>query len=160
MTVGRVLPQKDPAFFSAVWNLVKSQSEQYEFYWLGGGDSADEERLRQSGITVSGWIGHRELLERLSTADVYIHTAAWEGNPVSILEAASLNVPIIAREIPALKSLGLPHLDTTAEQLAERTLGLRTKAIFDQAIENTSAINRGFTKEIQIRALAELYQVR
>ena len=70
------------------------------------------------------WLPRQAALDRLATADVYVHTAAWEGCPVSVLEAAALDLPIVARRIPALEALGVPTLCDTPEAMvaAARTL--------------------------------------
>ena len=68
---------------------------------MGGGAPGEEAALREAGALVTGWLPRQAALERLAAADVYVHTAAWEGFPVSVLEAAALDLPILARRIPA-----------------------------------------------------------
>lgn len=71
-------------------------------------------------VTVTGWLDHHDLQRLLAQADVYAHTALWEGAPMTLLEAVGLGRPVVARRIPALESLGLPGLvDTPAELAAE-----------------------------------------
>jgi glycosyltransferase involved in cell wall biosynthesis len=50
---------------------------------------------------------------------VYVHTAAWEGWPVSILEAAALGLPFVARRSPALRMLDPALLFDTPQELVE-----------------------------------------
>jgi glycosyltransferase involved in cell wall biosynthesis len=57
-------------------------------------------------VHVTGWLPRADALSLLATAHVYLHTAAWEGSPITLLEAADLRVPVVARSIPALDSLG------------------------------------------------------
>ncbi|WP_237342687.1 glycosyltransferase [Vibrio vulnificus] len=45
------------------------------------------------------------MVERLRNADIYLHTAAWEGMPLTILEAAKLTRPMVIRKIGATKDL-------------------------------------------------------
>ena len=66
---------------------------------------------------MTGWLSRSQALGWLASADVYVHTAAWEGLPVSVLEAAALGLPIVARRIPALEPLRLPLLCDSPEAL-------------------------------------------
>jgi glycosyltransferase involved in cell wall biosynthesis len=115
--LGRISPQKGPDFFRRAVELSQASALPLRWIWIGGGEDADEQALREAGAEVTGWLSRSQALDWLATADVYVHTAAWEGLPVSLLEAAALGLPIVARRIPALESLGLPLLCDSPEAL-------------------------------------------
>ena len=115
--LGRISPQKGPDFFRRAVELSQALALPLRWIWIGGGEAADERALRAAGAEVTGWLSRSQALGWLATADVYVHTAAWEGLPVSMLEAAALGLPIVARRIPALESLGLPLLCDSPEAL-------------------------------------------
>jgi glycosyltransferase involved in cell wall biosynthesis len=115
--LGRISPQKGPEFFRRAVELSQASALPLSWIWIGGGAAADERALREAGAEVTGWVSRSEALGWLTTADVYVHTAAWEGLPVSLLEAAALGLPIVTRRIPALESLGLPLLCDSPEAL-------------------------------------------
>jgi glycosyltransferase involved in cell wall biosynthesis len=125
--MGRISPQKDPGFFRSAASLSRRFGLPIEWMWVGGGDPEDEEALREAGVLVTGWSSRSAALGWLSTADVYVHTAAWEGAPMTVLEAATLNLPILARRSAGLEALGLePLYDTPAAIVAA------TKALLDE----------------------------
>jgi glycosyltransferase involved in cell wall biosynthesis len=115
--LGRISPQKGPDFFRRAVELSQASALPLRWLWIGGGKAADERALREAGAEVTGWVSRSEALGWLATADIYVHTAAWEGLPVSLLEAATLGLPIVARRIPALEPLGLPLLCDSPETL-------------------------------------------
>jgi glycosyltransferase involved in cell wall biosynthesis len=115
--LGRISPQKGPDFFQRAVELSQASALPLRWIWIGGGEDADERALREAGAEVTGWLSRSQALAWLATADVYVHTAAWEGLPVSLLEAAALGLPIVARRIPALEPLGLPLLCDGPEAL-------------------------------------------
>ncbi|WP_155487378.1 glycosyltransferase, partial [Vibrio campbellii] len=67
--------------------------------WIGGGERELEDQLRAQGIKVTGMIPRDEVVSLLKTSDLYLHTAAWEGMPLTILEAAKLHLPMVIRSI-------------------------------------------------------------
>jgi glycosyltransferase involved in cell wall biosynthesis len=119
--VGRICAHKDPDHFIHVKRYVESELQiRAEWEWLGGGHETQEDRLRAAGVKVSGWLDQRELVDRMGSAQVYLHTAAWEASPISVLEAASLGLPLVLRAIPTLESLSLPGLCADVVAIAER----------------------------------------
>ncbi len=118
VTVGRVEPQKDPRFFAATVDALRALGTDVEAVWIGAGPPDLEAVLRASGVEVTGWVDRTEVLDEVRAADVYVHTAAWEGNPLTVLEAESLGVPLAVRSIPAMVSLGHPAGNTTPRALA------------------------------------------
>ena len=73
--------------------------------WIGGGGSdAHLAELLAAGVEVTGWLEQDIAVKELAGCDIYLHTAAWEGYPMTILEAFELGLPVVARGIPALAS--------------------------------------------------------
>lgn len=98
--VGRWSPQKDPAYFvDRVASLRHALAGvDVRATWIGDGSAAP-------GIRVTGWIGIDRVRRELDELDVYLHTAAWEGFPIAILDADAAGLPILARRIRALPDL-------------------------------------------------------
>lgn len=98
--LGRWSPQKDPAFFvDRVASLRHALADvDVQATWIGDGSAAP-------GIRVTGWVGAGCVRRELDELDVYLHTAAWEGFPIAILDADAAGLPILARRIRALPDL-------------------------------------------------------
>ena len=58
------------------------QFEDLRAVWLGDGDPALRERLRAGGVEVTGWLPREATFARLGAADLYLHSARWEGFPL------------------------------------------------------------------------------
>jgi glycosyltransferase involved in cell wall biosynthesis len=106
--IGRLTAQKDPLWFAEVVEAAAAEGLDADWTWVGEGSPRHREPLENLGVCITGWLPRREVLELLSHSDVYLHTAAWEGSPMTIHEADALGIPIVARSIPALCSLGYP----------------------------------------------------
>lgn len=120
VAVGRIGAQKDPDFFrAAVLHLRRNGHPDLDARWIGDGDDRiARTRLDRAGIPVSGWLSSFDAHRALGQAGVYLHTARWEGFPVSILEAIELGIPVIAREVPTMAgAIATPGI-TTPEQMA------------------------------------------
>ncbi len=155
--VGRLTPQKDPDFFIRVVKLTKAQSLPIDFIWLGGGDDNWATQLTDLGVTVTGWISHSEILERLAQCDVYLHTALWESGPLSVLEAAQLGLLLVCRGIPPIDTLPVrPNFQTEAEgvtMLAAIAGGTIPAGLMDI----NAVLNDRYSVTAQQAALKELY---
>ncbi|WP_043533986.1 glycosyltransferase [Actinomyces polynesiensis] len=123
---GRITRQKGPDFFAA----ASAASEQYGFgltwRWLGGGSIREENELLEvsKSIELTGWISRRTLFDELQAANVYVHTAEWEGFPISLLEAHSARVPIIVRKIGAFVGAPPAWCVDTPEELVKKVVEL------------------------------------
>lgn len=156
--LGRLSPQKDPDFFAAAIGALRTGRPELTAQWIGGGDAAFMERLSSEHVHVTGWVAKSEAMKRLGTAAVYMHSATWEGEPMALLEAHSLGVPIVARAIPALCDAPPEALATTPRELAERARMVLSSP--EQADRNVAAWHRYFrdnTRDGQRRALLEAY---
>ena len=98
---GRASPQKGPAFFAEVVTRLRENHAEVEATWVGTGDPRLVALLERAGVRVTGWLTHPEAIAELSRATVYLHTGAWEGFPMSVLEADAAGRPIVVRRIPA-----------------------------------------------------------
>lgn len=115
VTVGRILPQKDPQFFL---DTVRNLNSNYKITWIGDGDPNVRNQLTDLGVEVTGWLPMKELVPRVSSAGLYVHTAAWEGSPLSTLEAINAGTPVLSRDIPSMRAIGYEVPSETPQGLA------------------------------------------
>lgn len=102
---GRLGPQKDPDFFACYVNTLRTSGRPVIATWIGGGDPSVEKTLQDAGISVTGWLSREDVQIHLRKADVYVHSALWEGFPLAVLESSALSVATVVRDIPAFKEL-------------------------------------------------------
>ena len=98
--IGRICAQKDPRFFAQVARACFRRGDDVDFIWIGDGDDEAKHILLQCGVNVTGWVGGDRLDELLRDVDIYVHSARYEGFPLSVLDAASYHIPIVVRDIP------------------------------------------------------------
>jgi len=155
--MGRLAPQKGVEFATAVVAAVRRRRPAVEVLWVGGGGEAEAELLRGAGVTVTGWVDRADALDLLTTADVYVHTAAWEGLPLTVLEALSAGIPVVARTLGPLDELHVPQAATPEEvaALADHVLSPAGRATATTAAAGVQAA-RPATDEVG-RRLAAAY---
>lgn len=158
VTAGRIGAQKDPGLFVEVRRHAEEVlGLRARWTWLGGGDADAERTLRDGGVEVTGWLPREELLARLGTAQVYLHTAAWEAAPMSVLEAAGAGLPLAVRAIPALVSLGTPGTAAGARALAERVARLASEPSWHAARTASLELAARHSRDAQRAALLSAY---
>jgi glycosyltransferase involved in cell wall biosynthesis len=114
--VGRISPQKDPGLFAAV--AASTRDASWRYVWIGDGDPDARNELVRAGVEVTGWTPPAKAAARVAGARLYLHSAAWEGGPLSTIEAATLGTPVLARDIPSMDSLGYALAGERPDQLA------------------------------------------
>lgn len=107
--VGRIGPQKDPAYFAGVVSRLRRAGLLVDAVWIGGGDAALVAELADADIRVTGWVRGAHLEAALDTLDVYVHSARWEGFPLSLLDAHARGVPLLVRETATSGEIPAPH---------------------------------------------------
>lgn len=158
VAVGRIGPQKDWSYLLTVKGYLEEVlGGRVRWTWLGGGDPTGERALRDHGVDVTGWLPRGEVQERLAEAQVYVHTAAWEGAPISILEAAAVGLPIAARGIATLVSLEVPGTAPTAADLAARIVALRDPAAWAAAQQRSLDFSATHSADLQRERLHAAY---
>jgi len=159
VSVGRLCRQKDWRYLLHVKRYAETQlGLDATWEWLGGGDPEAERCLSAAGVQVSGWIERRDLLRRMSRAQAYLHTAAWEGAPISVLEAAALGLPLALRAIPALDSLRLPGRCDSVAELAHRLETLQDPQRWQAAQRQSLALAATHSRAEQGRRLVDAYE--
>lgn len=155
--IGRLSKQKDPWFYERVAEYVRERRPEIRFRWIGDGPKQVRLELERSGIEVTGWIRGGELAHELAKPAVYLHSARYEGFPISLLDAAAFLHPVIARAIPALEGLDIPSADSEhriSEMIDEAFSG---GAVLDKAIAAAQGINNRMTAEVQRANLERIY---
>ncbi|WP_269319971.1 MULTISPECIES: glycosyltransferase [Microbacterium] len=113
--LGRLTSQKDPRYFSRVVQTIRDAVGPIEALWMGSGDS----RNLDQEVIVTGWMDQADVAQMLAGIDLYIHSAAWEGFPLAVLDANNVGLPILVRRIPAFTDL--PDSLTVEQGLLEMT---------------------------------------
>nr|WP_229233052.1 glycosyltransferase [Corynebacterium cyclohexanicum] len=116
---GRISRQKAPEFFAEVARGAARAGCPWRFVWIGDGEQRDRDLLVGSGVHVTGWLGDEGMSAWLARTSVYFHSAAYEGFPLSVLDAASHGIPVLARDIPCFAGTGIATVTTPDEALAE-----------------------------------------
>jgi glycosyltransferase involved in cell wall biosynthesis len=159
---GRLSPQKDPAFFLAVLRRLRAARPDVRGLWLGDGDPAWRTMLEGDGVEVTGWLPRDAAMATLATADLYVHSARWEGFPLMVAEAAALGLPTLVRRLPCFSDL--PLTLTLAGDLTGARTDVRPAAtvLDDPAaaaanVEAWTAVMAAHTRAAQRAALLGVY---
>ena len=103
LTVGSLTPQKDHANLLEAASAVAGKALPVQFFIVGDGPlRADLERRATElglGETVR-FLGQRlDVHELLRAADIFVLPSAWEGLPITILEAMASGLPCVATAV-------------------------------------------------------------
>ena len=110
--MGRFVPEKNfHALIEAFSNLNQSE---YKLVIAGDADIEDKYSLdlklmaKEKNVILTGFIKGSKLQALLSNAGLFVLPSSHEGLPISLLEAMSYNLPVLASDIPANKEVNLP----------------------------------------------------
>jgi glycosyltransferase involved in cell wall biosynthesis len=140
IAAGRTVPQRRP---DACARILSTLAPIAEARWVGGGGGAEGEpgraALATAAIPVTGWLPRAEMLRELASATAYLHWTAWDGQPLSILEAMAFHAVVVASDIAANREVvGVRQTCATEAQAAallRRVIlepGLRASLLRDQ----------------------------
>jgi glycosyltransferase involved in cell wall biosynthesis len=101
-SVGRAAYQRRPDLFVEMRGLLGEDGDT-AFHWFG--DGPDRELLLGAGIAVSGWLPRPEAAAAIARTDVLVHFSAFEGLPLSLLEAMTAGRAVVASDLPAIREV-------------------------------------------------------
>ena len=104
VTVGRIDEARMPA---ASASILAAVSDLADVVWVGGGGrgGVSESAVTDQGVPVTGWVGREQVLAMLRSATACLHWTAWDGQPLSILEAMANDVVVVAGDIEATREI-------------------------------------------------------
>lgn len=155
---GRLSPQKDPEFFALTIESLRHLLPDLRAVWLGDGDAAFRRRLEHAGVRVTGWLPRASVLEGLSAAHLYLHSARWEGFPLMVAEATALGVPTLVRSVPSFADIPDALRLSAADDDAPVVLTCISDPARGEAnVELWRSVLSSNTVQHQARALSEAY---
>jgi glycosyltransferase involved in cell wall biosynthesis len=104
--VGRLTSIKRPDRFLEMAELLLSQRDDVEFIIVGDGPLKSEVSCRAESLSqvhILGW--RRDVAALLRATDVIVLCSENEGIPLSLIEAASLGVPIVATDVGSVRDI-------------------------------------------------------
>ncbi|HEX5152666.1 MAG TPA: glycosyltransferase [Parafilimonas sp.] len=102
VTTGRAMVQKNPALFNKIASAFTDNTK-IQFIWIG--DGGERNLLTSPNIKITGWMKRDEVEKLLLNADLYISTALWEGLSYAVLEAMSMQLPLLLSNCTGNKDL-------------------------------------------------------
>lgn len=156
---GRLTQAKGPEFFVSAIEAVRATGESVRAQWIGGGDPEQEEMLRNRGIDVTGWTSPQENRELIARADLYLHSAMWDGFPLTILEACASGVPVVMRKVPSFSELSWPVKLDAPQGLAQNWADLWSGFTRLRLLDRGSELMEEHTLSIQRERLLQAYGV-
>lgn len=157
--VGRLARQKDPLFFASLFENLKEKGIATKLTWIGDGEAHYRKILVDSGIEVTGWLNDTELVERLSRATLYFHSASYEGFPLSVLDAAAVGLPILGRNLPSFRGFSV-NTAVDVEDAANKIIGyLQDPDVRKNFMKSNQELLSMMTPEAQRASLHRAYEI-
>lgn len=172
LNIGTLEKRKNQIFLLEMFSQLLEKNNEYELWLIGGG--LDQKRLTEiserlnisSKIRFCGKV--EEVNEYLSKTFLYLHSALIENFPLSLLEAQSCGIPVIAPPvggIPELVKDGLNGylLDTSKENIPKWINKIeelsKNKSLYHKLSDNSiSNYKNNFTTDIMIKKYLEMYK--
>lgn len=79
--------QKNPKMFSEIATAF-ARDPRLEFRWIGDGSLRAE--VNEEAVKISCWLDSAPAQREISSIDIYVSTAQWEGQPFAVLEAMNM----------------------------------------------------------------------
>ena len=158
VAAGRIGEQKDPLYFIKFARAYRKFNPSQEFMWVGGGDDNLEKALTIENIEVTGWCTREDAQNHIKQSELYVHTAAWEGFPLAILDAISVGTPVVARKIPAFEGEAFVPAADTPKDLARLANEVITAGRQQSAAEQRYQAEKLHSQDYQRQQLELIYK--
>jgi glycosyltransferase involved in cell wall biosynthesis len=140
--VGRLCVQKDPGYFAEVVRIANETGVSARWLWIGGGDDEMQRELEAQGVEVTGWMPRQAALDAMSASHVFLHTASWEAQALSVLEAAAIGLPVVARNVPSMSGAPVGQWISSPAEAAEAVARLASEERWHEVARRTSDVLR------------------
>ena len=110
--MGRFVPEKN--FHALIEAFSSLRQKEYKLVIAGDVDIEDsyscglKSMAKDNNVILTGFIKGSKLQTLMSNAKFFVLPSSHEGLPISLLEAMSYELPVLASDIPANKEVGLP----------------------------------------------------
>jgi glycosyltransferase involved in cell wall biosynthesis len=152
---GARLPKQTAGILAAVSGLA-------EVAWVGGGGRGDipPSVVTDQGVPVTGWVPRPEAQARLREAAICLHWTAWDGQPLSLLEAMANDVAVVARDIEPTREIVGERQVCRSEQEAIALMGriLTEPELRQELIQSQRRRRSAYGAQRMADAWQELYR--
>lgn len=164
--IGRFSHQKNHKFIIDIFNEIHKKELKSVLFLFGIGELQDtiKEQVHELGLDkcVFFWGTSTEIFNMLQMMDVFIFPSLYEGLPVSLIEAQTSGVPIIAsdtisREVRITDLIQFISLNSSAAYWAEKAINTQKK--FTRKDMGQSIIQAGYSIEDTSEKLSNIYQL-
>ncbi|VFS57092.1 GDP-mannose-dependent alpha-(1-6)-phosphatidylinositol monomannoside mannosyltransferase [Leminorella grimontii] len=170
--LGRLWEQKNPLFLLRAFNIISKKFPNVKLVYIGDGDLKKDilECISYEGLTdkvkVLGWREDTEFL--LNILDIFVLPSKWEGMPLAILEAQSVELPCLVSDIPGNRHIvknnktgllfNLNNIDDLILNLDKVIINQSVRKFLGEEAREDVCRNHNIDKRIQI--IHNLYQKR
>lgn len=108
LSVGRLISIKRPFLMLDIFKLIQDEYKDTSLLIIGNGNLENDMKKyiidkEIRNVIFAGFVENNSLPEFYSSADYYIMTSEYEGQPLTLLEAMSSGLPCIVSDIPTLR---------------------------------------------------------
>jgi glycosyltransferase involved in cell wall biosynthesis len=108
LAVGRLTPSKQPLELIKAFSLVAKKNSDVTLVIVGRGELLERTRelagrLCPGRALFMGYVDKNDLPDIYASADYYVMSSAYEGQPATLLEAMAAGLPCIVSNIPSLE---------------------------------------------------------
>lgn len=162
ITVGRLIPQKNPIFLAKVFSALAKKRDDVSLVWMGEGYMLDEikETLRKEGTEDRVLlVGSRpDVNEVMKCCDAFFFPSVFEGLPIVLVEAQASGLPcVISDTISPMTNCGAcvsESLDTPIEQWAQLLSDVLDKKIQPKTDEK---LMRNYSAEHMAEVMEQVF---